>query len=77
MSYDGCDVKRGRWYLCAVCIRCQEPIPLMQVLPTAPPGEESVVFRGVSCPRCGATHNYRLGQAIRLRAAGQASGHST
>ena len=72
MKDDACDVKPGCWYLCGVCLTCQEPIPLMQVVPNAPPGyDESFVFKGVPCPKCGTRHHYWLRHAIRLRAAGK------
>ena len=69
MSDEACDVKPGCWYLCGVCLMCQEPIPLTQVLPDAPRGNvESFVFKGVECPRCGTRHNYPLREAICLEA---------
>ena len=77
MSYRGCDVKPGQWYLCAVCVRCQEPIPLVQVARTAVRSHEESVIPGVSCPRCGTTGNYALRHAIRLQAAGLASRRRT
>jgi hypothetical protein len=69
MTDGACDVRPGRWYLCGVCLTCQELIPLIQVLPNAPRGnEESFVFKGVACPRCGTRHNYPLREAICLGA---------
>jgi hypothetical protein len=73
MGDEPCDVQPGRWYLCGVCLTCQEPIPLMQVLSSARRGgDETFVFKGVLCPKCGTRHNYPLSEAVRLRAAGQA-----
>jgi hypothetical protein len=77
MSEDACEVNPGRWYLCAVCLTCQEAIPLVEVVRTAPRGSEaSFVFKAVPCPRCETRHDYPVRDAIRLRAAGQPRKHA-
>jgi hypothetical protein len=62
MSEDACEVNPARWYLCAVYLTCQEPIPLVEVVRTAPRGSEaSFVFKAVPCPRtCGSTSTILL-----------------
>lgn len=66
-----CDVQPGRWYLCGVCLTCQEPIPLVPVRLHVPlDGEASLVLKNVPCPGCGTRHDYSLSHGIRLRAAG-------
>ena len=69
MSDEACDVKPGCWYLCGVCLTCQEPIPLIQVLPNrSRDNDESFVFKGVPCPMCRTRHHYPLREAICLEA---------
>jgi hypothetical protein len=74
-SDETCDVEPGCWYLCAVCLKCQEPIRLVQVL--AAPDDHSKdldMFKRVPCAKCGARFDYEIRDAIHLRAEGTKRG---